>query len=152
MPSETKIVRVVATNANKVKDLPIVDGSIIFVQDKERIAFDNNGIRKFYNQITILNTDQERTSILAPVNERFYFVIETAVLWYYNDEWVRVTTPPEDIIYIGDSLPGAGNNKSLYVNKANKNISIWDNEKSEYVEVGSSTSNISEEQIAGLFI
>ena len=88
---------------------------------------------------------------MAPVNERFYFVIETAVLWYYNDEWVRVTTPPEDIIYIGDSLPGSGNNKSLYVNKANKNISIWDNEKSEYVEVGSSTSNISEEQIAGLF-
>ena len=48
--------RVIATTANKLKDIPIQNSSLIFIQDKQRIAFDYNDKRVFYNQITVLET------------------------------------------------------------------------------------------------
>ena len=57
---------VVATSSSRVRELPIKDGQLIFVQDKSRIAFDFKGKRKFYNQITELETEQERTALSEP--------------------------------------------------------------------------------------
>ena len=119
--------KVIATSSSRVKDLVIKDGQLIFIQDKGRIAFDFKGKRKFYNQITELDTDQERDALSSPDNG-YYFVIETAVLWFYNDEWIPITDKPDEIVFIGVELPALGQSKTLYVDKDDKEISVWDEE------------------------
>lgn len=147
---------VVATTSDKVKDLIIKNGQLIFVRDKGRVAFDFKDKRVFYNQITELDTEQERETLSAPVNG-YYFVIETAVLWFYGDEWVQITTPPRDVVFIGVELPELGQAKTgtLYVNKAEKEISVWDEESNEYVVVADKTEDtgsVSFEDINSLFV
>ena len=134
---------IVATTSDRVKDLVIKNGQLIFVQDKGRIAFDFKGKRVFYNQITELDTEQERSSLSSPANG-YYFVIETAVLWFHGDEWIQITKPPEDIVFIGVELPELGQAKTgtLYVNKAEKEISVWDEESNSYVVVADATDEI----------
>lgn len=125
---------IVATTSDRVKDLVIKDGQLIFVRDKGRIAFDFKGSRVFYNQITELATEQDRASLSSPT-DGYYFVIETAVLWSYQGEWIQITTPPEDIVFIGVELPELGQSQTLYVNKTKKEISVWDDTSNEYVVV-----------------
>lgn len=133
---------IVATTSDRVKDLVIKNGQMIFVQDKGRIAFDFKDKRVFYNQITELDTELERSSISTPANG-YYFVIETAVLWFYGEEWVQITTPPQDVVFIGVELPELGQAKTgmLYVNKAEKEISVWDEETNTYVLVADANEN-----------
>lgn len=133
---------IVATTSDRVKDLVIKNGQMIFVRDKGRIAFDFKGTRVFYNQITELETEFERSSLSAP-SDGYYFVIETAVLWFYNGEWTQITTPPEDIVFIGVELPELGQAKTgtLYVNKAEKEISVWDEESNTYIVVADANEN-----------
>ena len=143
---------IVATTSDRVKDLVIKNGQLIFVQDKGRIAFDFKDKRVFYNQITELDTEQERSALSAPSNG-YYFVIETAVLWFYGDEWVQIATPPEDVVFIGVELPELGQAKTgtLYVNRAEKEISVWDEETDKYIVVSNCTEEASEEDINALF-
>ena len=125
---------IVATTSDRVKELVIKNGQLIFVQDKGRVAFDFKDKRVFYNQITELDTEYDRASLSTPTNG-YYFIIETAVLWFYQDEWIQITTPPEDIVFIGVELPELGQSKTLYVDKTNKEISVWDETNNEYVVV-----------------
>lgn len=146
------ILSVCATTSSKVKDLVIKDGQLIFVHDNNKIALDFGGKRTFYNQITELESEQARTSLLAPITGHYYFVIETAVLWTFQGGWKQLTTPPEEIVFIGTEFPELGSAKKLYVNKSNKEISIWDDSASEYVVVADTTQTISEEEISLLFL
>lgn len=68
-------VSVIGTVANRLQNLPIRDGQVIFVKDKKKVALDLNGKRTFYNEIVTFNEDQERLDLLAPINGCFYFVI-----------------------------------------------------------------------------
>lgn len=146
------ILSVCATTANRLPDLTIKNGQLIFVQDKHRIAFDFGGKRKFYNQIEELSTDDERTKIESPVNGSYYFVIDTAVLWTYQNKWIQLTTSPEEIVFIGTTMPELGSAKTLYVNKTNKEISIWDDEANGYITVASHRGNVPTEDIDKLFM
>lgn len=145
---------IVATTSDRVKDLVIKNGQLVFVRDKGRIAFDFKDRRVFYNQITELDTEHDRTSLSAPVNG-YYFVIETAVLWFYDEDWVQITTQPEDVVFIGVELPELGQSKTLYVDKTNKEISVWDDATSKYVVVADNTDakvgSITNEDIDSLF-
>lgn len=143
---------VCATLGERVKDLTIKDGQLIFVQDKHRIALDFNGKRRFYNQIEELNTELERTSLLAPISGMYYFVIETAVLWTYRSGWIQITTKPEEIVFIGTEIPTLGSANKLYIDKVNKEISIWDSEINGYITVANETNTISESDIDSLFV
>ena len=145
------ILSVLATTSSRVKDLIISDGQLIFIQDRHRIALDFKGKRTFYNQIEELDTDYERTNSVSPVSGSYYFVIETAVLWTYQDEWIQLTTHPEDIVFIGTELPALGQPSTLYVNKVEKNISVWDEATQDYVEVADATDIVSIEKIDALF-
>lgn len=91
------ILSVLTTVKSKLSDLAIKDGQLIFIRDKQEIALDYDGNRKIYKQIEELATESDRTSILAPVTGRYYFVVETSVLWTYQDGWVQITTPPKDV-------------------------------------------------------
>lgn len=143
---------VCATTSSRLPDLAIKNGQLIFIQDKCRIAFDFGDNRKFYNQINELTTDSERIALENPIVGSYYFVIETAVLWTYQDRWVQLTTAPEEIVFIGVELPTLGSANKLYVDKTNKEISIWDNETNEYVMVSNATDAISEFDIDSLFV
>lgn len=141
-----------ATVRSRLSDLAITDGQLIFVQDKQTIALDYDGKRKFYHQIEELATESERTSLLAPVTGQFYFIIDTGVLWTYQSGWVQITAPPEEIVFIGVELPSLGQNGTLYVNKNIKNISVWDETNGDYVVVADKTQVIDESDIEALFV
>ena len=145
------VLSVICTVGSKLPDCAIKNGQLIFVRDKQMIALDFNDKRTFYNQIVVLSTEQERQGLLAPVSGLFYFVVDTAVLWRYETDWVQITTPPSEIIYIGTSLPELGKANTLYVDKENKNISVWDNDIGSYVVVANKTGSITDEFILNLF-
>lgn len=146
------VMSVVVTTAIKLPDLAIKNGQVIFVSDSKKIALDFDNKRTFYNQIVVLQTESERQGLLAPITELFYFVVDTAILWTYQTTgWVQVTTSPDEIIYIGDNLPEVGTAKSLYINKTEKNISIWDEEALSYITVSDCTASIEENEILSLF-
>lgn len=147
------ILSVCATNANRLPDLAIKNGQLIFIQDKHRIAFDFGGKRRFYNQIEELATETERVALESPVTGSYYFVINTAVLWTYQDKWIPLTTSPEEIVFIGtDIMPELGSAKTLYVSKTKKQISVWDDDTKQYIVVADKKEIVSESDIDTLFI
>lgn len=145
------ILSVCATIGSRLPDLVIKDGQLIFVQDKRKIALDYNGKRVFYNQIEEIATEQERRSILAPISGCYYFVIDTAVLWTYQNEWIQITEPPREVVFIGTELPELGEEKTLYIDKSNKEIAVWDNDTFSYVVISEKTDAITESEINSLF-
>ena len=144
------IMSLIATSSARVKDLVIKDGQLIFIQDLGRIAFDFKGKRVFYNQIVELKTDAERRDLVSPLSG-YYFVIDTAVLWFYQDGWTQITEKPQEVIFIGVELPELGRANTLYVDKDDKEISIWDEETNQYIVVANYTREVSEEDIENLF-
>jgi hypothetical protein len=149
--SKKPILTVCATTSNRLKDLAISDGKLIFIQDKGRIALDFGGKRVFYNQIIELDTEQDRLHLETPVAGGYYFIIDTAVLWTYQSRWIQITLPPEEVIFVGTELPELGSKNKLYINKKNNNISIWDEEIHGYKIVGEKTNSIPTIDIENLF-
>ena len=144
------IMSLIATSSSKVKDLIIKDGQLIFVQDLGRIAMDFNGKRVFYNQIVELDTDTERKELESPL-AGYYFVIDRAELWFYKDGWIQITEQPKEVVFIGVELPKLGQQKTLYVNKEEREISIWDEESEQYVAVSNYTEEVTDKDIENLF-
>ena len=92
----------------------------------------------------------------APVNGSFYFVITTALLWYFNNGWVQVTSNESgdshpDIKFIDTVIPELGTSSTLYVNTVNQNITVWSDELQKYIEVADVTCSITQEEILNLF-
>lgn len=145
------VLSVIGTVKSKLSDLSIKNGQLIFVQDSQKIALDFNGKRVFYNQIITLKTERERQELLAPVEGLFYFVLGTAVLWTYTTEWIQITSSPEEVLFIGTTFPELGSENKLYVNRTDRNISIWDKELGAYVIVGETCDSIPDDEINKLF-
>lgn len=152
MADAKKVLSLIATNSSRIKDLVIKNGQLIFIQDLGRIAFDFNGVRKFYNQITELETERERVS-LDPPAFGYYFIIETGVLWLYRNEWVQVTSKPESILFVGTELPQLGQEEKIYVNTTEykENISVWNEESGSYKVVADKTYSITNEEVIAFF-
>ena len=150
--NKKSVMSLVATTSSRVKDLVIKDGQLIFVQDLGRIAFDFKGKRVFYNQIVKLNTEVERLALDSPISG-YYFVVDTAVLWFYQDEWIQITEKPEEVVFIGVELPELGQAKdnTLYVNKMEREIAVFDSASNEYIIVSNYTNEATDEDIENLF-
>ena len=149
--SVATILSLCATTSEKIKDLVIKDGQLIFIHDAGRIAMDYKGKRTFYNQVVELETDKERENLSDATNGKYYFVIETAVFWRYFNGWIQLTTNPEEILFIGTEMPELGQPKVLYVNKEKREISVWDEDENKYLEVSNYTDSISNNDIMSLF-
>ena len=153
MADTTKnIMSLIATKSSRIKDLVIKDGQLIFMQDVGRIAFDFKGKRVFYNQIVELETEVERLTLDSPLNG-YYFVIDSACLWCYRDGWVQITEKPEEVIHIDVELPALGQAKegTLYVNKAEKEIAVFDSASNDYIIVSDYTNECTITDIDSLF-
>lgn len=153
MADATKnVMSLIATTSSRIRDLLIKDGQLIFIQDLGRIAFDFKGQRVFYNQIVELDTEADRLALDSPLNG-YYFIIDSACLWFYKDGWVQITEKPEEILFIGTELPQLGQAKEnmLYVNKAEKEIAVFDSALNDYIVVSNYTNEVTDADIESLF-
>ena len=140
----------IATTSSRIRDLVIKDGQLIFIQDLGRIAFDFKGKRVFYNQIVELNTEAERLALESPL-DGYYFVIDEACLWFYQNGWVQITEKPEDILFIGVELPELGQANKIYVDIDDREISVWDEKTGAYIAVSNYTEEVTDADIENLF-
>lgn len=142
----------IATTSSRIRDLTIKNNQLIFIQDLGRIAFDFKGKRVFYNQIVELNTEAERLTLDNPL-DGYYFVVGSGCLWFYKDGWTQITEKPQEVIQIDVELPDLGQAKEgmLYVNKAEKEIAIFDSASNEYVIVSDYTNECTKDDIEDLF-
>ena len=146
-----QILSLIATTSSRIRELVIKDGQLIFIQDLGRIAFDFKGRRVFYNQIVELDTEADRLALDSPLNG-YYFVIDSACLWFYqNNEWIQITDKPQDIVFIGTELPQLGQQGKLYVDTDDREISVWDEETDRYITVSNYTEEASDSDIENLF-
>ena len=76
--------------ASEINSKEIVNGSIIMCSDSGDCYFDTlDGERvQISKQIVFLETENNRTSMLAPESDKFYLVKESGLLYIYNTEWV----------------------------------------------------------------
>ena len=144
------VLSICATTSSRLKDLVIKNGQLIFIQDLHRIAFDYADKRTFYNHIEEIATEKDRVEMQSPVVGNYYFVIDTAVLWTYRDEWIQLTTSPKEVVYIGTELPELGSSETLYVKKSG-GISVWDKEKLSYIPVADKNEYVDVLDIDALF-
>lgn len=147
------VMSLIATNSSRIRELPIKDGNLIFIQDLGRIAFDFKNKRVFYNQIVELDTEAERLALKEPL-DGYYFIIDEACLWSYkNGGWIQITGKPEEIVFIGAELPELGQKNKVYANttEGSESISVWDEESESYVEVANKTYSMTPEEVVELF-
>ena len=144
------IMSLIATTSSRIRDLIIKDGQLIFIQDLGRIAFDFKGKRVFYNQIVELDTEAERLALESPL-DGYYFVIDSACLWFYQSGWIQITEKPEEILFVGTELPQLGQQGKLYVDKDDREISVWDEETDAYITVANYTAEVTNDDIESLF-
>lgn len=145
-------VSVIATTYSNLGSLPPKDGQMIFVKDKGMILFDYNGKRTFYHDIENIDSEANRKAMLAPIDKKFYFVLDTAILWVYiDDTWKQLTHNPEEILYIGITLPETGEVGRLYVDRSNKKMAVWNNITNKYEEVANYSDTATESDIIALF-
>lgn len=142
--------KVIATSSSRIRDLIIRDNQLIFIRDLGRIAFDSKGKRVFYNQIVELETEAERLALVNPIGG-YYFVISSAVLYFYKDGWTQITERPQEVLFVGVELPELGQEGKLYVDTDDKEISVWDEETGSYIVVSNYTAEVTDEDIEDLF-
>lgn len=148
--STKSVLKLVATTSSKIRNLTIADGQLIFIQDLGRIAFDFKGKRVFYNQIVELETEAERQDLNEPL-DGYYFIIDSACLWFYKDGWTQITEKPDDILFIDVELPQLGQQGKLYVDTDDREISVWDEETGKYITVSNYTAEVTDTDIESLF-
>lgn len=143
--------KVIATSSSRIRDLIIRDNQLIFIRDLGRIAFDSKGKRVFYNQIVELETEADRLTLVNPIGG-YYFVIGSACLWFYKNGWTQITERPQEVLFVGVELPELGQEGKLYVDKDDREISVWDEATNEYVKVANYCGTISNDEIKNLFM
>lgn len=146
------VMSLVATSSSRIRDLIIKNGQLIFIQDLGRIAFDFKGKRVFYNQIVEIESEADRLALEQPL-DGYYFVIDSACLYYYKSGWIQITEKPKEIVFVGIELPQLGQANKIYANTTEgaENISVWSEELQSYVVVADKTQEISEDDILSLF-
>ena len=132
------IVKFYHTTQSKLAQLPVSDGNLIFVTDTKKMYLDINGNRLGYQDIQILPTETDRTSILAPI-EGFYYVEETNILWRYKEGWKKVTPDNLSPLFFGayEDFPSTGNSNVLYI--SDDATYKWDSLTSTYICVSNKT-------------
>ena len=146
------VMSLVATNSSRIRELPLKNGQLVFIQDLGRIAFDYNDTRVFYNQIVELESEVDRLTLNEPLNG-YYFVYGTGCLWFYKDGWTQITEKPANVVQIDVELPQLGQAKEgvLYVNKTDREIAVFDSASNEYIVVSDYTNEVTTEDIEKMF-
>ena len=130
----------IATTSNKISTIEKVAGQLIFSRDNRVIYLDtDSNTRTAYYTIITLTTEAHRDSLVSPV-AGFYFVAETAILWYYDNSegWEQLTNTPDNRILFYSSIsefPAQGKEGILY--NTLDNIYKWSSLQNTYIKIGS---------------
>lgn len=127
--------RFIATTSDKMDDIDIISGQLIFSRD-DRVIYLDTDVRTSFQQIITVVNEQTRQELVSPVNG-FYFIEDTKTLWRYNNsQWQQVTEPPKENLVFAEknNFPIKGQENVLYVDK--NTIYTWDSENNVYIEVG----------------
>lgn len=143
------IIKVYSTTSDKLSELPVVSGQLIFLSDLNKLYLDLDNRRLAYNVISTLELDADRASMDVP-QEGYYFIEETATMWWYKDKWVQITnaTPKTSCYIYANSVsdfPSLGNDRQFYV--AKDSIYRWDELTKTYVCLSSGNTQVEWEQI-----
>lgn len=132
------IVKFYHTTQSKLAQLPVSDGNLVFVTDTKKMYLDINGNRLGYQDIQVLPTETDRTSILAPI-EGFYYIEETNILWRYKEGWKKVTPDNLSPLFFGayEDFPPTGKSNVLYI--SDDATYKWDSLTSTYICVSNKT-------------
>ena len=134
------MMKFIATTSDKINDVSVASGQLIFSRDDRVIYLDSDIGRTEYRAIISLATEYARSHLVSPVGA-FYFVEETAVLWKYDKVtgWRQLTsTPDERLSYYPDGLlPIQGREGILYYTP--DGIYQWRDYDQDYVEMGVDT-------------
>jgi len=127
----------IATTSDKMKDISIVSGQLIFSRDDRVIYLDAGSERTSFQQIISVVNEEVRQNLISPVTG-FYFVEEEKTLWNYdkNKVWTQLTgVPNESIVFLSrENFPETGVEKVLYVDK--QTIYQWDSSTKDYIAMG----------------
>lgn len=129
----------IATTSDKIKDIAIISGQLIFSRDDRAIYLDAGSERTTFQQIITLLSEEIRQGLASPL-QGFYFIMDTKTLWSYDGKyWTQVTEKPRENLVFGeyDEFPETGEEKVLYVDE--KNIYRWSEKKQDYSELGALT-------------
>lgn len=74
----------ITTNKAKIKDIPVVNRRFVFVKDSKELYIDYNNIRSQISDVIILETESELSSVITPLENKFYFCIDTHRLYRFN--------------------------------------------------------------------
>lgn len=124
--------KVIYTTSDKLPEITLAPGQLIFTQDDRKLQFVNNdGNLTNYTAVVSLATEQERADMANPYPALFW-VRETAKLWRYEttDGWVRATADVEGQIVFGP-LPAVGETDKLYIDGLD--MYVWFN--NEFIKI-----------------
>ena len=124
--------KIVYTTSNRLDELTIEDGQIIFAVDTRTVYMDMKNKRTSYSTIFVFETDAERLAMENPA-KGFYFVEETSVVWRYKTQWIQITQSGLNPIVFGEevsSFPERGMEGTLYC--GDSAIYKWNSSRSSY--------------------
>jgi len=129
------------TSAEKVSDINISKGNLIFVEDEHTIYLDNDNERVAYQQIMYLQTDEQRVDMTSRLVTGFYFVLSTNILWRLDRDkhWIQITETPEQLIVYGTlaTFPRPGKLGVIY--ETDTKLYHWSPDDNTYVDFCSAT-------------
>ena len=139
----------IATTSDKMQDIGVTSGQLIFSRDDRIIYLDAGTERTSFQQIISVVDEETRQNLISPVRG-FYFVEEEKTLWKYdkNSIWTQITEPPkENLVFLSrENFPETGVENVLYVDK--KTIYQWDNSTQDYIAMGASATELNWGSIA----
>lgn len=140
---------ILSSGINELSDIPVINGQLIFVKNRNIITLDMNSSRTFYRGINTIDSESELKSYER--DSEFVFVKESHNLYVYLDNnWIQLVDRDNAKLIKGER-PLIGDAKGLYVDSSSQNISVWDEAKQKYVIVGEVIHPISLNTIDALF-
>lgn len=127
----------IATTSDKMKDIQVVSGQLIFSRD-DRVIYLDTDTRTSFQQILSISTEEARIKLAYPVSG-FYFIENTKTLWEYKSGiWTQLTEPPkENLVFLArEDFPSIGKEEVLYIDK--DAIYQWDSSIQDYIAMAGS--------------
>lgn len=107
--------RFITTTKDKLNDITVVNGQLIFSRDERIIYLDASGERTPYQTVMVVKDDATRQALQSPV-EGIYYTREENILWsYYDSSWKQITGVDSNLIIADGTLPSTGKRNALYL-------------------------------------
>ena len=125
--------KLIYTSANRLNELPIKDGQIIWVPNDNTLCLDMHNYRFTYKTIRTFPTEEARLNDTLS-QEGFYYVEDTNIIWRKTSggTWRQITSSGEPIVYgkTEEVFPSVGSSNTLYY--TDHGIYNWKSQSNKY--------------------